>query len=120
MKNRNFDTIVIPQVAWLMGIENADLVIAGRLLATKLWANEFVAYNDLTTTFKGTITDRTVTIITYALCGFANLSSIGIQISVLGALAPERTGEISRLAVSAMLCGALCTCLSASMAGMLL
>ncbi|KAG2177551.1 hypothetical protein INT44_008063 [Umbelopsis vinacea] len=111
--------ILVP-VAWLMGIEDADLVTAGRLLATKLWANEFVAYNDLTTTYKGVITDRTVTIITYALCGFANLSSIGIQISVLGALAPERTGEISRLAVSAMLCGALCTCLSASMAGMLL
>ncbi|KAH8552603.1 Na+ dependent nucleoside transporter C-terminus-domain-containing protein [Umbelopsis sp. PMI_123] len=111
--------ILVP-VAWLMGIEDADLVTAGRLLATKLWANEFVAYNALTTTYKGTIADRTVTIITYALCGFANLSSIGIQISVLGALAPERTGEISRLAVSAMICGALCTCLSASMAGMLL
>lgn len=103
-----------------MGIENKDLVSVGQLLATKLWANEFVAYNNLTTKFAGTISLRSVTIVTYALCGFANLSSIGIQISVLGALAPERTGEISRLAVSAMICGALCTCLSASMAGMLL
>lgn len=111
--------IFVP-VAWLMGVENSDLVSVGQLLATKLWANEFVAYNNLTTIFKGKITERSVTIVTYALCGFANLSSIGIQISVLGALAPERTGEISRLAVSAMICGALCTCLSASMAGMLL
>ncbi|KAI8052682.1 Na+ dependent nucleoside transporter C-terminus-domain-containing protein [Thamnidium elegans] len=111
--------IFVP-VAWLIGADNADLVIVGRLLATKIWANEFVAYQDLTTTYKGVLSARSELVTVYALCGFANLSSIGIQVGVLGALAPKRAGEISQLAISAFICGAMSTWISASIAGMLI
>lgn len=105
--------------AWLLSIPNQDLYIAGQLLGEKLIQNEFVAYNDMTSTYKGQITDRTVRIITYALCGFANLSSIGIQIGILTSLAPTRGKDVARLAASAMLCGMLSTYMTAAIAGML-
>lgn len=92
----------------------------GRLLATKIWANEFVAYLDLTTTYAGQLSARSELVAVYALCGFANLSSIGIQVGCLGTLAPTRVAEISQLAVSACICGAMSTWISASIAGMLL
>ncbi|KAI7890802.1 Na+ dependent nucleoside transporter C-terminus-domain-containing protein [Mucor mucedo] len=107
-------------VAWLMGIDNSDLVIVGRLLATKIWANEFLAYQQLSDTFSKVITHRSYMITTYALCGFANLGSVGMQIGVLSTLAPKRSGDIARLAVSAMICGAFSTWISAAIAGMLL
>ncbi|KAF7724271.1 hypothetical protein EC973_001172 [Apophysomyces ossiformis] len=108
--------IFVP-VAWLMGIPNNDLVTVGQLLATKIWANEFVAYKAMLTM---NLSPRTVLITTYALCGFANLGSVGMQIGVLGTLAPKRSGDISRLAVSSMLCGAISTWVSAAIAGMLI
>lgn len=89
-------------------------------MATKIWANEFVAYQDLTTTYKGVLSARSELVTVYALCGFANLSSIGIQVGVLGALAPKRAGEISQLAISAFVCGAMSTWISAAIAGMLI
>lgn len=88
-------------------------------MATKIWANEFVAYEALTTTYKGTLSVRSELVATYALCGFANLGSVGMQVGVLGTLAPTRAGEISSLAISALICGSLSTWLSASIAGML-
>lgn len=88
-------------------------------MATKIWANEFVAYQALTTTYKGTLSARSELVVTYALCGFANLGSVGMQVGVLGTLAPTRAGEISSLAISALICGSLSTWLSASIAGML-
>lgn len=103
-----------------MGIDNSDLVIVGRLLATKIWANEFLAYQQLSDTFSKVITHRSYMITTYALCGFANLGSVGMQIGVLSTLAPKRSGDIARLAVSAMICGAFSTWISAAIAGMLL
>ncbi|KAG0165936.1 hypothetical protein DFQ28_008234 [Apophysomyces sp. BC1034] len=108
--------IFVP-VAWLMGVPNNDLVTVGQLLATKIWANEFVAYQDM---MKLVLPERTRMIATYALCGFANLGSVGMQIGVLGTLAPKRAGDISRLAVSAMMCGAISTWVSAAVAGMLI
>ncbi|KAI8332924.1 Na+ dependent nucleoside transporter C-terminus-domain-containing protein [Chlamydoabsidia padenii] len=111
--------IFVP-IAWLMGVENKDVVPVGQLLALKIWANEFVAYQELVTTYVDTISPRSHLITTYALCGFANLGSIGLQVSVLGGLAKTRTGAISSLAVSAMLCGAMSTWISACLAGMLL
>ena len=88
-------------------------------MATKIWANEFVAYQALTTTYKDVLSVRSELVATYALCGFANLGSVGMQVGVLGALAPTRAGEISSLAISALICGSLSTWLSASIAGML-
>lgn len=88
-------------------------------MATKIWANEFVAYQALTTTYKDTLSVRSELVATYALCGFANLGSVGMQVGVLGTLAPTRAGEISSLAISALICGSLSTWLSASIAGML-
>jgi CNT family concentrative nucleoside transporter len=88
-------------------------------MATKIWANEFVAYQALTTTYKDVLSVRSELVATYALCGFANLGSVGMQVGVLGTLAPTRAGEISSLAISALICGSLSTWLSASIAGML-
>lgn len=103
-----------------MGVDNQDVVTVGQLLATKIWANEFVAYQLLASTYKDVITARSYMITTYALCGFANLGSIGMQIGILSTLAPKRVSDISKLAVSAMICGAFSTWISASIAGMLL
>ncbi|CAO3646040.1 unnamed protein product [Cunninghamella blakesleeana] len=97
--------IFVP-VAWLMGIENKDLVQVGQLLALKIWANEFVAYDTMMNKYKGSLSDRSILIATYALCGFANLGSIGMQVSVISSLAKSRSDTISSLAVSAMICGA--------------
>lgn len=88
-------------------------------MATKIWANEFVAYEDLTTTYKGVLSARSELVVTYALCGFANLGSVGTQVGVLSSLAPDRAGDIAGVAVSALICGSLSTWLSASIAGML-
>jgi CNT family concentrative nucleoside transporter len=74
----------------------------------------------MTTTYKGLLSYRSELVCTYALCGFANLSSVGVQIGVLTTIAPKRSGEVAKLAVSAMICGAFCTWISASIAGMLL
>ncbi|KAI9356811.1 Na+ dependent nucleoside transporter C-terminus-domain-containing protein [Pilaira anomala] len=111
--------IFVP-VAWLMGVDNKDLVTVGRLLATKIWANEFVAYQELASTFKDVLTYRSYMITTYALCGFANLGSVGMQIGTMSTLAPNRAGDIAKLAVSAMICGAFSTWVSAAIAGMLI
>ncbi|KAI8968330.1 Na+ dependent nucleoside transporter C-terminus-domain-containing protein [Mycotypha africana] len=111
--------IFVP-IAWLMGVENKDVVDVGRILATKIWANEFVAYSALSTTYKSILSERSYIITTYALCGFANLGSIGMQIGVLSTLAPKRNGDIASLAVSACICGAFSTWISAAIAGMLL
>ncbi|KAI8077964.1 Na+ dependent nucleoside transporter C-terminus-domain-containing protein [Gilbertella persicaria] len=110
---------VFVPVAWLIGADDKDLVAVGTLMANKVWANEFVAYQLLTSTYKDTLSTRSQLVVTYALCGFGNLSSVGMQVGVLNSLAPKRAGEISSLAVSAMICGCISTWLSASIAGML-
>ncbi|KAI8369358.1 Na+ dependent nucleoside transporter C-terminus-domain-containing protein [Radiomyces spectabilis] len=112
--------IFVP-VAWLIGVDNQDLVKVGQLLAWKIWANEFVAYQRMVDLWEaGELTARSHLVTIYALCGFANLGSVGMQIGILSSMAPKRSGEISRLAVSSMLCGAVSTWVSASIAGMLL
>jgi CNT family concentrative nucleoside transporter len=81
--------------------------------------NEFVAFAQLGT-MKGVLDPRTFTIATFALCGFANFSSIGIQIGGIGALAPNRRGDLARLGFRAMLAGTMANLMSASIAGMLI
>ncbi|MCJ1273041.1 hypothetical protein MMC21_000830 [Puttea exsequens] len=108
-------------IAFLLGVpRNGDLLKVAQLIGTKLIANEFVAYTDLQTDpAYADLSPRSRLIATYALCGFANLGSLGTQIGVLSQIAPGRSGDVSRLAVSALIAGALSTLTSASIAGLL-
>ena len=110
-------------VAFLIGIESKDCLRAGELLGTKTFANEFVAYKQLADwQHAGSnvhLSERSVRILTYALCGFANFASIGIQIGGLGGMAPERQPDIARLGLRAMVGGTLVNCMMGCIAGML-
>lgn len=114
--------IIGAPLAWLMGIDSGHLMIAGQLLGEKTVLNEFVAYFSMNTLqASGELTDeRTRIILTYALCGFSNLVSIGIQIGGIGALAPERRQDLARLGWRALLGGSLACFIPASIAGMLI
>ena len=108
-------------LAWMMGVPWADAPAVGHLLGVKLSLNEFVAYGILETQIKaGELSERAVIISTYALCGFANFSSIGIQLGGIGALAPERRRDLADLGLRAMFGGALASWLTATIAGILL
>ena len=110
---------VFAPVAWLIGVPWRDAATIGNLLGTRMVLNEFVAFAQLGTV-KGSLDPRTFTIATFALCGFANFSSIGIQIGGIGALAPNQRGELARLGLRAMLAGTMANLMSASIAGILL
>jgi CNT family concentrative nucleoside transporter len=104
-----------------MGVPWADASKVGALLGIKTVLNEFVAYVRLEEMVKaGELSDRARIIATYALCGFANFSSVAIQIGGIGAMAPERKGDLARLGFKAMILGALATFQTATIAGMLL
>ena len=112
---------VLAPVAWAVGVPTADVTAFGSLLGTKVIANEFVAYTQLADALAaGSLQPKTVVMATFALCGFANLSSIGIQIGGIGPLAPERTGEIAALGLRAVLAGTLANLMTATIAGVLL
>ena len=106
-------------VAWIIGVPRQDCGAIGSLLGTRMVLNELVAFSQLGPQ-KAMLDPRSFTIATFALCGFANLSSIGIQIGGIGALAPNKKGELARLGVRAMLAGTMANLMSASIAGMLL
>ncbi|MEM0960998.1 MAG: nucleoside transporter C-terminal domain-containing protein [Bacteroidota bacterium] len=113
--------VVLSPVAWLVGVPTADITTFGGFLGTKVIANEFVAYSQFADALgAGTLDPKTVVMTTFALCGFANLSSIGIQIGGIGPLAPERTGEIASLGLRAVLAGTLANLMTATIAGVLL
>ncbi|KAJ5659826.1 hypothetical protein N7507_006277 [Penicillium longicatenatum] len=110
-------------VAFLLGVsrDNDDLLKVGQLIGLKIISNEFVAYQDLQNDATySTLSERSRLIVTYALCGFANIGSLGNQIGVLSQISPGRSGDISRVAFSAMVTGALSTFTSAAIAGMLI
>jgi CNT family concentrative nucleoside transporter len=111
--------VIFAPIAWLIGIPRQDCSAIGSFLGTRMVANELVAYKMLGAAQK-ILDPRSYTIATFALCGFANLSSIGIQIGGIGALAPNKRGELARLGVRAMLAGTMANLMSASIAGMLL
>ena len=121
---RNVLATAFAPLAWLLGIPWQDCGHAGELLGTKMLANEFVAYEQLRQWMKSDspvkLTERTEIILTYALCGFSNFASIGIQIGGLGGLAPERQSDLARLGLRAMLGGTLATLMTATIAGVLL
>jgi concentrative nucleoside transporter, CNT family len=114
---RIFGTLFAP-IAWLIGIPWHDCPIIGNLLGTRMVLNELVAFSMLGPQ-KAMLDPRSFTIATFALCGFANLSSIGIQIGGIGALAPNRRGDLARLGLRAMLAGTMANLMSASIAGLL-
>ena len=108
-------------VAWLMGVPWADCTEVGVVLGKKTILNEFVAYLDLMELVKQqAISERSQIISTYALCGFSNIGSIGIQIGGIGALAPSRQGDLARLSVRALIAGSLACFMTACIAGMLI
>jgi CNT family concentrative nucleoside transporter len=110
---------VFSPIAWALGVPWTDADTVGQLLGTRMVLNEFVAYSQLGP-LKATLDPKSFTIATFALCGFANFSSIGIQIGGIGALAPERRHDLARLGLRAMLAGTFANFLTATIAGMLL
>jgi len=106
-------------VAWIVGVPWRDCVAIGNLLGTRMALNEVVAFSMLGPQ-RATLDPRSFTIATFALCGFANFGSIGIQIGGIGALAPNKRGELARLGCRAMLAGTMANLMSAAVAGMLL
>ena len=106
-------------IAWVMGVPWHDSGTIGSLLGERMVLNEFIAYKDLGP-LRGQLDPVSFTIATFALCGFANVSSVGIQIGGIGALAPDRKHDLARLGFRAMIAGTLANFLSATLAGMLL
>jgi CNT family concentrative nucleoside transporter len=119
------DVLGVPfmPIAWLMGVPWHDCVLAGRLMATELLFNEVVSYGQLSQLIHAggaqVLAERTQMILTCALCGFAHLGSIGINIGGLGAMAPERRGEIAKIAFKSMIVANMATWLTAAICGLL-
>jgi concentrative nucleoside transporter, CNT family len=111
--------VIFAPIAWVIGVPWRDCLTVGNLLGTRMALNELVAFTMLGP-MKGSLDPRSFTIATFALCGFANLSSIGIQIGGLGALAPNRRGDLARLGFRAMLAGTMANLMSASIVGIFL
>ena len=111
--------IVFAPVAWLLGVSWKDASTVGNLLGTRLVLNEFVSFK-LLGPLRPQLDPRSFTIATYALCGFANFSSIAIQIGGIGALAPGRKSDLARLGLKAVAAGTMANFMSACIAGMLL
>jgi CNT family concentrative nucleoside transporter len=110
---------VFAPVAWSLGVPWRDAAVVGNLLGTRMVLNEFIAFAQLGP-MKETLDPRSFTIATFALCGFANFSSIGIQIGGIGALVPERRHDLARLGLRAMLAGTLANFMTAIIVGFLL
>ncbi|MGH7444906.1 MAG: NupC/NupG family nucleoside CNT transporter [Longimicrobiales bacterium] len=112
---------MLAPLAWLMGVRWEDAFVVGSLLGIKTAVNEFVAYLQLSTILAGggDLSPRSIVIATYALCGFANFSSIAIQIGGIGGLAPQRRSDLARIGMRAMIAGTLASFMTATIAGIL-
>ncbi len=106
--------------AWAMGVPSVDVDNAATLLGQKLTINEFVAFKSLTTKAVPILSDKGLLIVSIAICGFANFSSVGMQIGGIGALAPGRRADLAKLGLKALFCGTLASYLSATIAGILM
>jgi len=114
-------SFVFMPLSYIMGVPSADLSIAADILGQKVVINEFIAYSSLGEVIKsGAISERTIVILTYALCGFANFSSIGIQVGGIGTLAPGKRHEIAKLGMRSMIGGCLAAFMTATIAGILI
>ena len=107
-------------VCWLMGVPWPEATTAGRLMGTKTVLNEFLAYLELARTPPEALSPRSRTIMLYALCGFANLGSVGIMIGGISAMCPGRRAEIAALGMKALVAGTFCTCLLGAIVGAIL
>ncbi|MDD2998768.1 MAG: nucleoside transporter C-terminal domain-containing protein [Candidatus Riflebacteria bacterium] len=121
--------LIASPFAWMLGVPMQDISIAGELLGKKTILNEFVAYADLANYLNGNVlvdgkavelTMRTRVILSYALCGFANLGSIGIQLGGIGGIAPSRRGDLAKLGLRALIAGTFASFLTGNIAGMLI
>jgi CNT family concentrative nucleoside transporter len=110
---------VMAPLAWLAGIPWAEAHTAGQLLGTKTILNELIAYIDLAKLPEGALSPRSRLVMTYALCGFANLGSLGIMIGGLATMAPERREDIVRLGAKTLVSGTLATLIAGSVVGVL-
>lgn len=105
-------------MAWAMGVPPEDVSNVATLLGQKLTINEFVAFQNLSSKAVPIVTEKGLLVVSIAICGFANFSSVGMQIGGIGELAPERRGDLARLGLKALFCGTLASYLSATLAGM--
>ncbi len=113
--------VIFKPIAWSMGVPWEEANIVGTLMGEKIVLTELIAFGDLTNYIKNDLlSERSAIIASYALCGFANVGSIGIQLGGIGAMAPERRGDLSNLVFKAMIGGALASWLTASIAGILI
>ncbi|MFN4082696.1 MAG: NupC/NupG family nucleoside CNT transporter [Bacteroidia bacterium] len=107
--------------AWAMGVPSADTATVGSLMGTKLVINEFVAYSKLSPMIPAqSLSPKAIVIASFALCGFANFSSIAIQVGGIGELAPSRRADLARLGFKALICGTLASYMSATLAGIMM
>lgn len=114
-------SVIFMPLSFIMGVPVQDLGLAADILGQKVVINEFIAYASLGDAINsGALTDRTVVILTYALCGFANFSSIGIQVGGIGSLAPGKRHEIAKLGMRSMIGGCLAAFMTATIAGILI
>lgn len=109
--------LIMAPVVWLMGIPWAEAKIAGVLMGTKTVMNELLAYLELARLPENTLSPRSMMIMTYAMCGFANLGSLGIMIGGLGSMAPERKNEVVSLGIRSIISGTLATMMTGAIAG---
>lgn len=114
-----FSKVFYP-LAWCMGVPAADLGTVATLMGQKLTINEFVAFDNMTNRGLTPVTEKGLLIVSIAVCGFANFSSVGMQIGGIGELAPDRKGDLAKLGMKALLCGTLASYLSATLAGLLI
>jgi CNT family concentrative nucleoside transporter len=111
---------IFSPLAWMCGVPWAEAPAAGALLGTKTALNEFIAYIEMAKLPAEALSPRAKLLMTYALCGFANFGSLGILIGGMGAMVPERRGEIVELGMKSILAGTIATCMTASVAGLFL
>lgn len=107
-------------LAWVMGVPGGDVETVATLMGQKLTINEFVAFDTLTHRLAAPLSDKANIIASFAICGFANFSSVGMQIGGIGAIAPERRNDLAKLGLRALVAGTLASYLSACIAGMLI
>lgn len=104
-----------------MGVPPSESLTVGSLMGTKMVINEFVAYSDLSPMIQqGALSAKSIVIASFALCGFANFSSIAIQLGGIGAMVPNRKADLAKLGFKAMICGTMASYVSASLAGILM
>jgi len=111
--------LIMAPAVWLMGVPWSEATTAGALMGTKTILNEFIAYLDMSRLAEGSLSSRSLMILTYAMCGFANPGSLGIMIGGMGTMAPERRDEIVALGFRSIIAGTLATSMTGAVVGII-